>query len=53
MDDVAKETKVLHCTEYNDVDTEAVWVEREQTYPERSYSKLAKGGAQSGSGNDL
>jgi len=23
MDDVAKETKVLHCTEYNNVDTEA------------------------------
>jgi hypothetical protein len=29
MDDVATETKVQHCTGYNDVNTEAAWVESE------------------------
>jgi len=28
MGDVAKETKARHCTECNQVDTEAAWVER-------------------------
>lgn len=36
MDDVATETKVRYCTEYNYVDTEATRTESGYTYPGRS-----------------